>query len=73
MANTKDNQQLKKRVVNEQQTISRITNKGLDCFDCVLRYDDSEIFGNTSKCEMFPNCKPDKVLLGGKCNEKVQE
>lgn len=70
MANKKD---FKKRIQSEAQSIGRLTNNSLDCIDCVLRLDDKEIFGNTTKCEVFPNCKPDEVLLGGKCNEKVQE
>lgn len=40
-----------------------ITNENLVCNDCEY---------NTvvaSKCEVYPRCKPDKILLGGPCGQ----
>lgn len=45
----------------------RITNQDLVCRDCLYRYDDSVIWGNTSKCEMYETVKPSTVIDGGKC------
>ena len=58
----------KKRVVSEQKCSRRITNKELVCKDCKHKYDDSKVLGNTSRCEMYES-KPNKVLLGGNCDE----
>lgn len=63
-----NNKELKKRIVSEQQCMKRITNNDLACKDCAFVYDDSVKLGNTSKCEKF-NVKPNKVLLGGECDE----
>lgn len=64
---------LKDRVESEAKAIVRITNNDLECKDCLLRYDDSVIFGNTSRCEAYPYKKPNNVLLGGECDEYVKE
>lgn len=64
---------MKDRIESEARAIVPITNDTLVCKDCVQRYDDSIIFGNVSKCEAFPVCKPNCVLLGGKCAEYVKE
>lgn len=58
---------------SEQQAEVRITNDNLVCKDCVQRFDDGIIYGNTSKCEFYPECKPTKVLLGGECDEYAKE
>lgn len=65
-------EKLKNRIVSEQQCMKRIMNVDLTCKDCVYRYDDSVKFGNTSTCEMNEN-KPNKVLLGDKCDEYENE
>ncbi len=64
---------MKDRIESEARAIVPITNDTLVCKDCVQRYDDSIIFGNVSKCEAFPVCKSNCVLLGGKCAEYVKE
>lgn len=60
-----------KRYESEQKAFMRITNDNLKCKDCLYKYDDTTIYGNTSKCSMF-NHKPDKVILGGECNKYVK-
>lgn len=60
--------ELKKRVLSEQGCMKRITNNNLVCKGCVFAYDDSEKLGNTSVCEIYTS-KPNKVLLGGDCDE----
>lgn len=52
---------------SEQLCMRRITNDDLVCKDCMYRFDDSQKLGNTSKCEMFEECKPHAVLLGHDC------
>lgn len=64
--------ELKKRIISEQQCASRITNDNLVCQDCIYRYDDSVKFGNTSVCEIY-DIKPNKVLKGGICDEYVKD
>lgn len=60
--------------LSEQKAIIGIHNDILKCKDCKLRYDDSIILGNVSSCEAYPNhTKPNKILLGGDCNEYVRE
>ena len=61
------------RIKSEQQAITRVSNDTLVCKDCIMRYDDAVIFGNTSKCEMYPVCKPAEILLGGKCKLFLKE
>lgn len=63
---------LKKRVVSEQQCMKRITNDDLVCKDCAFKYDDAIKLGNTSICEKF-DVKPTEVLLGGDCIEYDKE
>ena len=63
---------LKKRIESEAKSVLRITNQKLVCKDCDNRFDDSKIFGNTSKCFKYQT-KPNKVLLGGECDEYVRE
>lgn len=50
-----------------------IANQDLTCANCVYRIDDKEDPRNTSKCRIFENCKPGKVLTGGDCSEKKTE
>ena len=61
------------KIRSEQQAIIRTTNNDLVCSNCVQRFDDGVIFGNTSRCEAYPDCKPIEVLKGGKCDEYVKE
>lgn len=56
----------------DELVFERITNKNLTCRDCKFAYDDNEIPGNVSKCEMF-QIKPDAVLNGGSCAYKVKK
>lgn len=67
----KDNN-LEKRIVSEQQCMRRITNDDLVCKTCIYKYDDSIKLGNTSICEIY-DAKPNEVLSGGECDEKVTE
>lgn len=55
-----------RRIENESLGIRRITNDCLKCKDCIFRFNDSEIFGNTSRCAIY-KCKPNEILLGGDC------
>lgn len=61
-------EEMKKRIVSEQECAKRITNNDLICKDCKFMYVDTVELGNTSMCEKF-NVKPVKVLLGGDCDE----
>ena len=63
---------LKKRIVSEQQCMRRITNDELVCKTCIYKYDDTVKLGNTSVCEMY-DVKPDEVFLGGDCDEYKKE
>ena len=58
---------------NDPLRFTRITNNDLVCKDCIFRLDDSEIFGNTSKCEIFPERKPDDILRGKACSEYCED
>ena len=51
----------------------RITNDDLVCKDCLFKMDDDKIFGNTSRCEIFQDCKPSEVLYGKSCSEYIKE
>lgn len=71
---TKKKMQKQKRIIkSEQKAVVRVKNDNLVCRDCLQRWDDNIIFGNVSKCEFYPQCKPLEVLRGGKCNEYVKE
>lgn len=61
-------EELKKRIVSEQQCMKRITNNDLVCKSCAFVFDDTVKFGNTSACDKFTT-KPNQVLLGGDCDE----
>ena len=63
----KDNY-FKSKLWSEQFCMRRITNNDLVCKDCLYRYDDTEILGNTSRCEMYEECKPNDVIDGGPCD-----
>lgn len=63
---------LDEKFKQDELLLERLTNDQLTCRDCKLRYNDDELPCNTSKCEMF-QVKPDKVLSGGECDEKVTE
>lgn len=59
--------------VSEQKAIIGTHNVDLQCKDCLLRYNDSYICGNVSRCEAYPEHKPQEVLDGGKCGKYVKE
>lgn len=63
--------EMEKRIKSEQ-TMHRITNDDLLCKNCLLRMDDTVIFGNTSRCEQYP-AKPVEVLIGGGCPYFIKE
>lgn len=63
---------LKERVQSEQKTIGRVTNSMLQCKDCLYRFDDKAILGNTSRCQQYVS-KPSLVLLQGKCEKYKKE
>lgn len=63
----------RKKLESEQMAIVGIHNANLVCRDCLLRYDDSVILGNMSRCEEYPQHKPQSVLDGGKCKRYVKE
>lgn len=53
---------------SEERSFVRVTNRDLVCKDCLYAMDDSEILGNTARCKKY-YWKPDKVKLGGECDE----
>ena len=61
-----------KRLESEQKSVTRITNYDLVCRDCAQKFDDSEIYGNVSRCKVYPKCKPLGVLNGEGCKEHVK-
>ena len=63
---------LKEKWKNDKLGFERISNEKLDCRNCKFKFDDSEMFGNTSKCEVF-TLKPIAVIKGGKCSVKEKE
>ena len=67
-----NNKSFEKKIKNEHKAFGRITNKQSVCHNCIYRLDDSEICGNTSKCEMYTS-KADQVLLGGDGELKQEE
>lgn len=58
---------LDKKFKNDRLKFGLIKNADLMCNDCMYRYDDSQVFGNTSRCEMYQDCKPSEVLDGNEC------
>lgn len=68
------------RIMSENGCHQRIANVNLTCRNCIYAYDDTHPEKNyttengiqyapTSICEMY-DVKPNKVLLGGKCDKK---
>lgn len=65
---------LEKRIQSEARAAMRVTNDALVCRDCVYRWDDSTIYGNTSQCQQYPNySKPNYVLVGYGCFKYKKE
>ena len=60
------------RIKSEARAITRVTNQDLVCKDCSNKYDDRIKLGNTSTCKEYRD-KPNKVLLGGKCDKYKKE
>lgn len=55
------------RIASEAKAAMPIKNENLVCKDCIYKFDDKEIAGNTSKCKMFNEVKPTAVLNGKEC------
>jgi hypothetical protein len=56
------------RIKSEQSCMHPITVADLVCKDCVYRYDDAEIPGNVSRCDMYKDVyKPVEIIKGGPC------
>lgn len=68
MAANEELNELEKRMMRENVKAVRITNNDLKCKDCKYRRDDSIIEGNTSRCDIYPVSKPNKVINGGDCS-----
>lgn len=63
----------RRKLESEQRAIVGTHNDNLVCKDCLLRYDDRRIYGNVSRCEQYPEHKPQSVLDGGKCKCYIKE
>lgn len=63
---------LDKKFKKDELVLDRLFNDQLTCRDCKFKYNDEELPCNTSKCEIFKQ-KPNEVLSGGECNEKIEE
>lgn len=50
----------------------QITNADLVCRDCKHRYDDTEIFGNVDRCEIYDG-KPSSARLRKSCDYYEKE
>lgn len=72
MANENRSKKELENKIKSEQTMRRITNDSLICKNCLLRMNDTVIFGNTSRCEQFP-AKPVEVLIGGGCEFFIKE
>lgn len=58
---------------NDPIKMQKVRNRDLHCRFCTFRMNDTVIPGNTSKCEIYPELKPGKVLYGGKCDQFIRE
>lgn len=74
-------EELEDRIKSEYKCHASITNEDLTCKDCRYSYDDTNpeknfktedgvTYAPTTVCEKF-DMKPNKVLLGKECDEKV--
>lgn len=63
---------LENRIESEQKAAIPVKVKDLVCNDCVFRFNDEVKAGNVSKCAVYES-KPNKVLLGGECNDYIKE
>lgn len=64
---------LQDRRESESKTAVGYHNSAMVCKDCLYRYDDTYLLGNSTKCEMYSTIKPIDVIRGGKCEEYVKE
>ncbi len=66
---------MEERIESESRSVIRITNDRLVCKDCIYKFDDSEVFRNTSLCRVFARSpgKPNGVLLGEDCKHYRKE
>ena len=62
---TGDKEDLKRRIESEAMAAGPGTKDTLQCRDCLSQHDDSARLGNAAKCEAYPACRPNSVLLGG--------
>ena len=60
-------EEYKSKIEADDLQFHRITNADLVCRDCKFRFDDSVIFGNTSRCLVYTPQKPGSVLVGKSC------
>lgn len=59
---------LDEKFKKDKLKFNQIKNENLVCRECKKKYDDTNIPGNTSKCEAY-GIKPIEVLDGGMCYE----
>lgn len=65
-----DEKEFQKRIESEARCMERVTNKDLTCRNCMFALDDTEVLGNTSRCRVYRDGKPNQVLLGKECKKK---
>ena len=53
-----------KKEKDDVLAFNRVSNKNMLCKDCIFRFNDSEKWGNSSKCKQF-EFKPLDILFGG--------
>lgn len=71
MLSPSDMEKFKDRIESEARAGCRITNHDLVCRDRMYTFDDTVIFGNTSRCRFY-DPKPNSVLSGGETCEKYR-
>ena len=64
MKETGDKEDLKRRIESEAMAAGPGSKDTLQCRDCLSQHDDSARLGNAAKCEAYPACRPNSVLLG---------
>lgn len=55
-----------KEKANERLKMVRITNQDLVCKDCVFVLDDTQVYGNVSRCKIF-KLKPNEIFSEDTC------
>lgn len=66
---------IQKRIESESKACIGVCNDSMVCSDCLLRYDDSTVPANSTKCEAYPGGKPMAIVFGDtkECSEYVKE